>query len=261
MSLGGLQVRVFSLWAVSAVYTLNRNLPANCCQHELENNSERLECVVFSDECNFSVLRSVNKHYCHFWPSNSKTRFKSYCRTLLPVFLVGAVKMKSDRLIIFEKRDCNRKTFQLDALVHCTSQTLREPERYIFQQNDVSFYYAAIVRQCLRKKFLSWRKNRNGSTSWLFRSPEFTPHDDFLEEQPKCFVYREPSACILQLNFDRLWKLAGTFGKEALKISSKTWKSASALYWQNWPLQTSYRLKYKFYLLPKWTPLVTLIEK
>lgn len=67
----------------------------HCCR-ELQNDAGYLRCIVFSDKCQFSFSRRVNKQNCRVWGTEHPQRVYECPRSALPLIVLCARSESDD---------------------------------------------------------------------------------------------------------------------------------------------------------------------
>lgn len=139
--------------ALTEDHKIRRKQFAQYCRRELRNDSQYLNRVLFSDECQFSLSGSVNKQNCRVWGTERPNLVFDTPQNSPSVMVWCAL---SRREIIgpyfFENENVTGATYKR-LLRYFLFPKLRDyPENLIFQQDGASPHYANIVRQYLDRK-------------------------------------------------------------------------------------------------------------
>ena len=162
-----------------------------------DENDKLVDHILYSDESEFKLSGTVNRHNCCFWAASNPGIQIPVPHTSAGLMVWAGVT--SSRLIgpyIFEGPVTGESYLQmLDQ--YLWPQISRR--RFYFQQDGAPAHYAQNVRQWLDDKLPNRWIGRRGPIEWPARSPDLTPCDFFLWGRLKDIVYREKCATLHEL--------------------------------------------------------------
>ena len=164
---------------------------------KFKDNPYLIDRIFWSDEANFNLKRSVNRHNCTYW-----ARENPHLKISVPNTKEGVTVwcgMSSNGLVgpyFFEDVVTGQSYKRM--LVDYAWPKLKKEDFY-FQQDGAGPHYALLVREWLDGKFPGRWIGRRGPFDWPARSPDLTPCDFFLWGYLKDLVYQEPPVTIMEL--------------------------------------------------------------
>lgn len=159
---------------------------------EIALNPNFLDCIVWSDETNFSNNGMYNRHNNHYWSRQNPFRVRETNNQVRFSFNVWC-GIKSNMVVllnIYEGHLNAAKYIEILELLKNQLNLLPEEERnnIIFQQDGAPAHNSRIARAYLNENFNAWI-GTNGTIRWPARSPDLTPMDFFLWGHVKNVVY------------------------------------------------------------------------
>lgn len=145
--------------------------------------------IVFSDECNFYLSGSINKHNTHYWSAEnphwklqSKTHATRYLTVWAAIGWNGLIGLDISEQTMTGDRYCEILT------EHVVPYFSRNRSSH-YQQDGASSHYAVKVREVLDSKLNGRWIGRRGPIEWPARSPDLTPCDFWYWPYLKSLVF------------------------------------------------------------------------
>lgn len=176
-----------------------------------EQDEHILDKIIWSDEADFKLNGTVNRHNCTYWASENPQKQIPVKHS--PQGLMVWCGMTSTGLI---------GPYYFDGPVTGDSYTAMLQEflwpaimrrRQIFQQDGAPAHYSQQARAWLDQHLPGRWIGRRGPCEWPARSPDLSPCDFFLWGHLRDLVYRTPPSTIPELR-DRITAACGEIDAE-----------------------------------------------
>jgi hypothetical protein len=164
---------------------------------QLEKNPPIVDKIIWSDESDFKLSGSVNRHNCTYWARENPHQQAAVKHSNAGVMVWCG--MTSSGLIgpYFFETSVTGQAY-VDMLENFLWPKVMRRGLY-FQHDGAPAHYSSMARTWLDKKFPRRWVGRRGPFEWPARSPDLTPCDFFLWGHLKDIVYRTPPDNIPQL--------------------------------------------------------------
>ena len=115
---------------------------AQHCRRELRNDTRYLQRIIFSDECNFSVLRRVTKQNCRLWGTERPTEVHEVTRHS-PTVMVWCAVSEHEIIepYIFENETITGNSYKRMPRYHLMPRLRDYSDNMIFQQDGVPSHF------------------------------------------------------------------------------------------------------------------------
>lgn len=162
-------------------------------RHELRNDPQYLDRIVFSDECLFHTNGVVNKHNARVWGTeNPRTVQQVPLRSEKVMVWCAMHRTKIIGPYFFSAGSVTGAMYKRMLRYYALPKVLALPGSPIFQQDGAPPHWSSEVRQYLDRKLENRWIGRGGPIAWPPRSPDLTPPDFFLWGYVKDQVYSSP---------------------------------------------------------------------
>ena len=157
--------------------------------HRFQADPAWLRKLVFSDECNFYLNGTINKHNIHFWATENP-HWRLECKTHNTRYLTVWAAIGWNGLIGLDISD---KTMTGDRYCEVLNEYVvpyfrRNPSMH-YQQDGASPHHSRAARQILDDKLNGRWIGRRGPIEWPARSPDLTPCDYWCWPYLKSLVF------------------------------------------------------------------------
>lgn len=168
---------------------------------KFDNQPDLLDKILWSDESEFKLNGSVNRHNCVYWASENPHNQEPHDHTSRGVMVWCGIT--SARIIgpYFFDGPVNAQSYT-EMLDQFLWPKIHHRGLY-FQQDGAPAHYSQLARDWLDNKLPERWIGRRGPIDWPARSPDLTPCDFYLWGRLKDIVYRQRSATLAQLR-DRI---------------------------------------------------------
>lgn len=161
---------------------------------KLKSDPSLLDHIIWSDESQFRLDGTVNRHNCCYWAVSNPHAQIEVPHT--PAGVMVWCGLTSTGIIgpFFYDGSVNAQSY-LAMLKEFLWPKVKRRRMY-FQQDGAAAHYATIVRNWLDEKFANRWIGRRGPFEWPARSPDLSPCDFYLWGCLKDRVYRERPATL-----------------------------------------------------------------
>ena len=195
-----LNLRPFRAQHVPALNDTDFDCRVEFCEIMLERFAEDdqlIDKIVWSDESQFRLDGTVNRHNDIVWASNNPHRQVEVPHSQQSVMVWCGLSSQGLIGPHFFDGSVNSESY-LNVLETVVWPAVRR-RGLTFQQDGAPAHYSLRVRQWLEKKFPGRWIGRRGPINWPPRSPDLTPCDYFLWGWMKERVYRDRATSTAQL--------------------------------------------------------------
>jgi transposase len=165
----------------------------------IQEDSEHLQNLLFSDEAHFHLHGEVNRHNCRYW-TDENPGWYSEEPVHSPRVTVWAAIGKTGIIgpFFFEGNVTGASYLQLlKNKFFPAIQRFTDPCYVRFMQDGAPAHFACAVRSWLNEKFKNrWIGRSSPNMPWPARSPDLTPMDFFLWGYIKSLVYTSSIASL-----------------------------------------------------------------
>ena len=152
-------------------------------KHNLENDPAYLRKLTFSDECNFHLNGTVNKHNLHYWSTENphiRHATKSATSRALTVWAIVSCRGLINWHIQEETMNADRYMENVILPIVVPFFITGSGRTMVFQQDGASPDYQIDVCNVLDQHLRNRWIGRRGPIEWPARSPDLTVCDFFL---------------------------------------------------------------------------------
>lgn len=156
----------------------------------IQNNNDRLETIVWTDEACFSLDGPINRHNCVTWAHDNPRRIQTHClhSPKLCVWMGFTAQFKLQPY--FFPATINQENYGQLLKDHVFPQLFNDDRTLTFQHDGAPPHYALSVRQILAAKFdQNHVIGRGYGIPWPPRSPDLSPVDFYLWGALKARVF------------------------------------------------------------------------
>jgi hypothetical protein len=164
---------------------------------KLKEESRLLDKIVWSDESQFMLNGTINRHNCCYYATSNPHIEIPVANSKLSVMVWCGITSSEIIGPYFFEENVTGESYL--AMLQNFLWDKIKGKRMLFQQDGASPHYAVSVRNWLDEKFAGRWLGRRGPIEWPARSPDLTPCDFFLWGYLKDIVYRDRPATIEQL--------------------------------------------------------------
>lgn len=167
---------------------------------KIENDTDFLDSIIFSDESTFRLDGTVNRHNCRIWGLEKPQETLVKCQASQKVNVWMGMSRKHVYGPFFFDGNINAENY-LDMLKRCFMPIIkrRRVRNVVFQQDGAPAHYARAVRDFLDNQFPGKWLGRCGPLVWAARSPDLSPLDFFVWGYLKTKVFARKPTSIHQL--------------------------------------------------------------
>lgn len=174
---------------------------ANWWLDNVEENPEFIDKIWFSDECEFTLDRTVTAYNCYYYALENPHYTLERPMTRGKTMAWCAIGQRGIIGPYFFKENVNQVSYK-QMLINMFFKNVTEyhgEEPYYFQQDGAAPHRAEIVKNYLNGKLPGHWIGKGGPINWPARSPDLTPPDFFLWGYLRERVYRRNPLTVAQL--------------------------------------------------------------